>query len=97
MLTEKEFNAITKEVEKMDKVIIKSDCGKKVKYVDVYNRRYRLTFNWNVSKNKYTIEIEKQRHSIYEPLLYWDSIKNEKSFKDFLYNFFINQPNRECK
>lgn len=96
-MTQRDFDAITKEFAKIEKATVKGNSGKKVKYINGFNRRYRLTFNWNESKNKYTIELESERHSIYGTTFVWDRSKTEKSFQDFLYDFFVNQPNRERK
>lgn len=92
-MTHRDFDTITKEFAKIEKTTVKGNSGKKAKCVDCFLRKYRLTFNWNESNNKYTIELESERHSIYHTLFVWDRSKTEKSFQDFLYDYFVNQPN----
>ena len=84
MMTKKIYNAIVAEVEEMFILVMNND--KKVKYVKVGDRKFRVTFFWDVSKKESVVRVEEKRNS-YEEVLVWDSAETDKTFPDFFMDF----------
>ena len=86
MMTKKIYNAIVAEVEEMSILVMNNDEAKKVKYVKVGDRKFRVTFYWNASKNESVVKVEEKRNG-YEEVLVWDSAETDETFPDFFMNF----------
>lgn len=86
MMTKNIYNAIVAEVEEMSILVMNNDNVKKVKYVKVGDRKFRVTFYWNASKNKSVVKVEEKRNG-YEEILEWDSTEADETFPDFFMNF----------
>lgn len=86
MMTKNIYNAIVAEVEEMAILVMNNDEVKKVKYVKVGDRKFRVTFYWNASKNESVVKVEEKRNG-YEEVLVWDSAETDETFPDFFMNF----------
>lgn len=86
MMTKNIYNAIVAEVEEMAILVMNNDEAKKVKYVKVGDRKFRVTFYWNASKNESIVKVEEKRNC-YEEVLVWDSAETDETFPDFFMNF----------
>lgn len=85
-MTKNIYNAIVAEVEEMSILVMNNDEAKKVKYVKVGDRKFRVTFYWNASKNESVVKVEEKRNC-YEEVLVWDSAETDETFPDFFMNF----------
>ena len=86
MMTKNIYNAIVAEVEEMDILVMSNDNVKKVKYVKVGDRKFRVSFWWDASKNESVVKVEEKRNG-YEEVLEWDSAETDETFPDFFMNF----------
>lgn len=86
MMTKNIYNAIVAEVEEMDILVMNNDVISKVKYVKVGDRKFRVSFWWDASKNESVVKVEEKRN-IYEEVLVWDSAETDETFPDFFMNF----------
>ena len=86
MMTKNIYNAIVAEVEEMAILVMNNDEAKKVKYVKVGDRKFRVSFWWDASKNESVVKVEEKRNS-YEEVLVWDSAETDETFPDFFMNF----------
>lgn len=86
MMTKKIYNAIVAEVEEMSILVMNNDNVKKVKYVEVGDRKFRVTLCWDASKNESVVKVEEKRNG-YEEVLVWDSAETDKTFPDFFMDF----------
>ena len=86
MMTKNIYNAIVAEVEEMSILVMNNDEAKKVKYVKVGDRKFRVSFWWDASKNESVVKVEEKRNS-YEEVLVWDSAETDETFPDFFMNF----------
>ena len=86
MMTKNIYNAIVAEVEEMDILVMSNDVISKVKYVKVGDRKFRVSFWWDASKNESVVKVEEKRN-IYEEVLVWDSAETDETFPDFFMNF----------
>ena len=86
MMTKKIYNAIVAKVEEMSILVMNNDNVKKVKYVEVGDRKFRVTLCWNASKNESVVKVEEKRNG-YEEVLVWDSAETDETFPDFFMNF----------
>ena len=86
MMNKKSYDAIVAEIEKMAILVMNNDNVKKVKYVEVGNRKFRVTFWWDASYNESTVKVEEKRNG-YEELLVWNSTKTTKTFPDFFMEY----------
>lgn len=85
-MTKNIYNAIVAEVEEMAILVMNNDNVKKVKYVKVGDRKFRLSFWWDASKNESVVKVEEKRNG-YEEALVWDSAETDKTFPDFFMDF----------
>lgn len=86
MMTKKIYNAIVAEVEEMSNLVMNNDNVKKVKYVEVGDRKFRVTLCWNASKNESVVKVEEKRNG-YEEVLVWNSAETDETFPDFFMDF----------
>ena len=86
MMTKNIYNAIVAEVEEMSIFVMNNDNVKKVKYVKVGDRKFRVSFWWDANKNESVVKVEEKRNS-YEEVLVWDSAETDETFPDFFMNF----------
>ena len=86
MMTKNIYNAIVAEVEEMSNLVMNNDNVKKVKYVKVGDRKFRVSFWWDASKNESVVKVEEKRNG-YEEVLVWDSAETDETFPDFFMNF----------
>ena len=86
MMTKNIYNAIVAEVEEMDILVMSNDVISKVKYVKVGNRKFRVSFWWDASKNESVVKVEEKKYR-YEEVLVWDSAETDETFPDFFMNF----------
>ena len=86
MMTKNIYNAIVAEVEEMDILVMSNDVISKVKYVKVGDRKFRVSFCWDASKNESVVKVEEKRNG-YEEVLVWDSAETDETFPDFFMNF----------
>lgn len=86
MMTKNIYNAIVAEVEEMSNLVMNNDNVKKVKYVNVGDRKFRVSFWWDASKNESIVKVEEKRNG-YEEVLVWDSAETDETFPDFFMNF----------
>ena len=86
MMTKNIYNAIVAEVEEMDILVMSNDVISKVKYVKVGDRKFRVSFWWDASKNESVVKVEEKRNC-YEEVLVWDSAETDETFPDFFMNF----------
>ena len=86
MMTKNIYNAIVAEVEEMDILVMSNDVISKVKYVKVGDRKFRVSFWWDASKNESVVKVEEKRNG-YEEVLVWDSAETDETFPDFFMNF----------
>lgn len=86
MMTKNIYNAIVAEVEEMAILVMSNDEVKKVKYVKVGDRKFRVSFWWDASKNESVVRVEEKRNG-YEEVLVWDSAETDETFPDFFMNF----------
>ena len=86
MMTKNIYNAIVAEAEEMANLVMDNDNVKKVKYVEVGDRKFRVTFYWNASKNESVVKVEEKRNG-YEEVLVWNSAETDKTFPDFFMDF----------
>ena len=85
MMTKNIYNAIVAEVEEMDILVMGNDVISKVKYVKVGDRKFRVSFWWDASKNESVVKVEEKRNC-YEEVLVWDSAETDETFPDFFMN-----------
>ena len=85
MMTKNIYNAIVAEVEEMDILVMSNDVISKVKYVKVGDRKFRVSFWWDASKNESVVKVEEKRNC-YEEVLVWDSAETDETFPDFFMN-----------
>lgn len=86
MMTKKIYNAIVAEVEEMSILVMNNDNVKKVKYVEVGDRKFRVTLCWDASKNESVVKVEEKRNG-YEEVLVWNSAETDETFPDFFMDF----------
>ena len=86
MMTKNIYNAIVAKVEEMDILVMSNDVISKVKYVKVGDRKFRISFWWDASKNESVVKVEEKRNC-YEEVLVWDSAETDETFPDFFMNF----------
>ena len=86
MMTKNIYNAIVAEVEEMDILVMSNDVISKVKYVKVGDRKFRVSFWWDASKNESVVKVEEKKYR-YEEVLVWDSAETDETFPDFFMNF----------
>ena len=86
MMTKNIYNAIVAEVEEMNILVMSNDVISKVKYVKVGDRKFRVSFWWDASKNESVVKVEEKRNC-YEEVLVWDSAETDETFPDFFMNF----------
>lgn len=86
MMTKNIYNAIVAEVEEMSNLVMNNDVISKVKYVNVGDRKFRVSFWWDASKNESVVKVEEKRNG-YEEVLVWDSAETDETFPDFFMNF----------
>ena len=91
MMTKNIYNAIVAEVEEMATLVMNNDETKKVKYVKVDDRKFRVTFFcvtffWNPSKKYSAVRVEEKRNG-YEEVFEWDSTKTDETFPDLFMDF----------
>ena len=86
MMTKKIYNAIVAEVEEMSILVMNNENVKKVKYVEVGDRKFRVTLCWNANKNESVVKVEEKRNR-YEEVLVWNSAETDETFPDFFMNF----------
>lgn len=86
MMTKNIYNAIVAEVEEMANLVMNNDEAKKVKYVKVGDRKFRVTFWWDANKNESVVKVEEKKNG-YEEVLEWDSAETDETFPDFFMDF----------
>lgn len=96
MIEKKIYDAIVAEVEKMGILVMNNDEVKKVKYVNVGNKRFRVTFNWSSSNFEGVVKVEKKYGSIYNTLFVWNSSETEKDFPDYVYEEVMGRIKKEA-
>lgn len=84
MITKNSYDAIVAVVEKMALLVMNNDEVKKVRYIEVDSRKYRVTFWWNFNLNESVVKVAEKTIYGYEELLVWNSTESEKTFPDFL-------------
>ena len=94
MMTKNIYNAIVAEVEEMSILVMNNDNVKKVKYVEVGDRKFRVTLCWNASKNESVVKVEEKRNG-YEEVLVWDSAETDETLPDFFMNFIKESIKKE--
>lgn len=80
------YNAIVAEVEKMAILVMNNDNVKKVKYVNVGDRKFRVTFWWDAGLNESEVKVEEKKYG-YEEFFVWNSTKTTKTFPDALMDY----------
>lgn len=86
MMNKNAYNAIVAEVEKMAILVMNNDNVKKVKYVNVGERKFRVTFWYDFNENESEVKVEEKKYG-YEEVFVWNSTKTTKTFPDALMDF----------
>ena len=76
MMTKNIYNAIGAEGEEMSNFVRNNDNVKKVKYVKGGDRKFRVSFWWDASKNESVVKVGEKRNT-YEEVLVWDSAETD--------------------